>query len=532
MSASSGKWSKYQALAWEQLVVSASVCGVALCIGLAIAGSMWGAYALSLVSEEDARGAAGPGAVLTSLFIAMIASIARQNAQGELSLDFDPRLRRMPVRTLPLVALVFATRGGCMLLFAGLGALQWRLIGSELEPAGIYGLLCAYLVLQTIVWTRQSLTGIEYLVGSGVLLTGLATMQRLRVLGLQLEDTGVSLLLLTAALAFGVSLLGIALTRRDARWPLPKPGELFDALAGFRGAPNRPFRNPLAAQIWFERQRAGWLLPVVWLLLTIVLIAIYLPLNGGVDPDREHHHNSEYWLYPWLPYFALLAASAISGAVALSVGAGPTFGRPLETRHLALAKLIGLMQSLALTAPCAFAASVALSYQAEWGAWDVMLTAWSEGETDIFGLAAWHLGTALLMVGAAWILMFFRAPEIIAIIVGSLALIFGTLYIGDFFSSDPGTSIVLLLLAPAFPLAAMLLTAMVQFWRGLRAAKLSFGAVQFAAAIAAAGAAFAFLYVGSVQFDATFLWVGLAAGAALALPGATVTLHLARLRHR
>ncbi|MBI1317858.1 MAG: hypothetical protein GC168_02780 [Candidatus Hydrogenedens sp.] len=520
------KWNKYWALAWEQLLVTGSVCAAAFGVNAAFAGVAGLSYASGGTSLGDARAMAGSGAVLLSMLIAIIASVARQNAAGELSLDFDPRLRRMPVYTLPLVSLVFFVRTGCLFLFAAVGAAQWYWFGSDFDPAALYFLLIAYLVLQTIVWTRSGLTGIEYLVGGSVLAVALGTLY-----GLQLPDATFALLVLVYAAAFLVSLAGIALIRRDARWPLPRPGEIFDAITGLNASPRHPFRNGLAAQVWYEGRRAGWLLLFTSATFTVIGFVILRSGDYLNYDDRYPWNYSRYlWLYPWVPYIALLLAAPIAGAVALSTGAGPTFMRPLETRHLALAKLVALFRALAIALPLAAVVSALASALSDTALWDIMMDAWNHGEIDLAGLLAWRAGPMLLMAVAAWALMFARSLESLAIAILSAACFVIGLVLADLnFMNDEYLGNIAV---ASVPMAVIIVVTGARYRKALRSGVLPGRAFDIAAAICALSAILVLLYAGSVQFDANFLWVGLACGCLLVLPGASVSLHLQRQRHR
>lgn len=510
-------WSRTFALAWEQLVVSASICTLAFAIDVVLSLMAW------LGSGNDTE--IGSTGAFGALLIAGSTSVVRQNVLGELAMDFDPRLRRLPIRTLPLAVTVFGVRSLCMFTLAlAVCLLHYALFREWPGATGIVLLLMGYFILQTVVWTRNALTGIDYLVPIGlfasIVSVLLYTNPLTRVERSQFEHDltnflGSPLLLLAVWIAcFLVSLIGIALIRRDARWGLPKPAEIRDALAGVFAAPDRPFRSPLAAQIWFERQRCGRLFGMLWLAVVVVLVTL-LPLLYGDTGDAITY---------WLPFLAMFLVAPVAGAVAISVGAGPLFSRPIPTRHMALAKLVSLLQGMLGTVALAGIVSLLLRIYADSETWAIMMAAYDAGEIDLRGLSAWVIGPIVLTAWLAWFLAFFRTVAMIKVIAGSAILI---VLIGVIYDNPTQQGHLFWI-----PVALLILVPLLEYWRCFKRGLLPARALEIAAAVVAVSIVFVTLYSSAVQFDASLAWLGFAAGGMLVMPGATLTLHLYRLRHR
>lgn len=339
--------SPYRALIWEQ----ARTAGV-LCLTIA---SMTLLMQITLFLSIDTRwmpliDIVGSALVVTAgaMLLAAAVLLVRQNAQGNLALDFEPRLLHLPVTTLPMLALVFSSRVFCLVAMScGLLASCWLLFGTVPEFKVLVVSLNLYFVAQALVWTRRTLTGVNY----AVPLAALILVATLRYFGMR-EDAlenfweavqawvayPVSLAVLFPA-ALMVSAVGVVLQRHDKRYGLPPVGEALDRLHDIRSTRARHFESPLEAQLWHEQRRVGRLLPALTLLFTLVFALVFsiLPPNLSLGPVNE----------PWqTPYAGILAAAVVCGRIALHSRSKFHFHRPQTTTTAACALL--LMQVRAL----------------------------------------------------------------------------------------------------------------------------------------------------------------------------------------
>jgi len=550
--------SKYTALAWEQILSTAPICAAAMIPPVlisVIAGTLrLGAILFTTDAPDDrlveftyTRGNPAEEFFTLSLFVCMLCCVVRQDAAGNLALDFDPRLKRLPVRTLPLVALVFFVRIACLAGVSGatLGIMAVAGGALELQPSLIL-LVEGYLVFQAIVWSRQSITGIEY---AGPLLLTLLFTGAFFMLpsGFDAGDRFVAVaialmspvgLLSVLATAFGVIYGGILWQRRDVRFGLPAPGDLIDWGSG-AATIKQPFDSPLAAQIWYERQRGAWLMLPIWAIATLALLIGY----------RAALYDLHYapHVYRWLPYVGVGVAALIAGTITGGMGSVTAPTRPLATAHLAAAKLLALTPILALTLGMAFvvstAATVAAANVIETGGegpglLSVFFAAWAEREVDSITLLAWLFGPLGIAGFASWILLVPNTIERWSVVVAAVVLAVLVAMLDGFgvidryatpnvFDVTDVRHIVVALLA-----MAMLVLPGVRVWMAHRKNLIPARAVEWSAALTVGIALLMWFYAGKTAFEPGVFLIALVPAGYACCTGASLTLKLTRARHQ
>lgn len=436
---------KYRALVWEQSRVAGVTAACCAALALLAMFVLWAdAHWAHTIHKGDAREISGAMITYAALALAGVLTL-RQAASGQLAPGFEPRHARLPVRTLPLVTVQFAVRLlSLLLLCAALSGAYYACFRVPPEPLALLLPVSVYLVAQAVAWSYRSVTGISYMLPAALFLAPavLTTSGVYRygyfeaagwLAGALASPAGV-LVLLPAA--YALSLLGVHWERRDERHGLPTARDLRDWLGERAAAPATGFDTPLAAQIWLEWRRTGWMLPAL-LLTGAGLAAIVL----WTVPVRRADLSL---LTQFIPLALLPLAAVGAGAACLWDRTGYALLRPVSTRDMARAKLLAMGRALTHGAALAAALSVAgfvVFGRAEFG---LLRESLAHGETSYIEVAALVLGPCLLAVFAAWAALWLTTRLVALLVLGPAA--------------------VLVPLAACFSQAAALNIAAVLFW--------------------------------------------------------------------
>jgi hypothetical protein len=415
---------KYRALVWEQSRVAGPAAAFCALFALLSMFFLWAAaYRAYGIHVVDARSISEAMITYAALALGGVLTL-RQAASGQLAPGFDPRHARLPVRTLPLVTVQFTVRLlSLLLLCAALGGAYTAFFRQRPETLSLLLPVSVYLVAQTLAWSYRSVTGISYMLPAALFLApallarAVAYRQGYFDAAGRLADALVSpagvLVLLPAA--YALSLLGVHWERRDERHGLPTARDLRVWLGVRAAAPAAGFGSALAAQVWLEWRRTGWMLPAV-LSATTGLAGIVL----WTVPVRRADLSL---LTQFIPLALLPLAAVIAGAACLWDRTGYAVLRPVRTRDMARAKLLAMGRALTHGATLAAVLSIAgfaVFGRAEFG---LLRESLAHGETTHIEIATLVLGPCLLAVFAAWVALWLTTRLMALLVLGPAAVL-------------------------------------------------------------------------------------------------------------
>jgi hypothetical protein len=409
---------KYRALIWEQTRVAGVLAVWCFFIGTMILLACRFAFGIQLHPTTAEFGRI-PFLVITLGIAGCF--VLRQDGGGHMVTTFEKRLARLPVRTLPLTSIVFFTRLAYLALACV--ALRWVnvwLFGAQDSFGLFYSVVpvSVYLLAQTIAWTHRSLTVWPYLAVillviapvAASLMTGQGYLELLGAAIEALATPGALPLLLVGA--YGLSLLGVHIDRRDERYGPPTLREWSERLSA-RETDETGFPSPLQAQMWYEHARAGRLLPMLTLAFTLAfsLIALGMP---GLKMIASIAAQA-------IPLAAFVIAALITGMIAFRPRSQYMYLRPVETRLLAQAKIRVLGRSLLATLPIPAALSIAGFLIFGGAERELLWGSITHGEAAVSEVLAVFLGPVLAASCVAWIALL---PLVRSSILPALAMVF------------------------------------------------------------------------------------------------------------
>lgn len=418
--------SPLQALIWEQTRVAGAIALMLFAVGLLLTIMGLDPNFYKYIENEF------PFFASIAMYTGAVLFLFRNDARAHLVLAYESRLARLPVNTVPLVLIPFLARFfGLILLGTALCAVHHVLIGPPAELEGLLGALVLYAVLQTLCWTRTSITGASYglllllfvgpliaQLGDEIYWRGFSYEEYYALLtGLATNPVSAPLIILACIVW---SVVGVHWVRRDERHGLPTPSKLWERINTGAHSKDRKFGSALEAQVWYEWKRVGWILPLISVAITL-LLSMLLAAFGA---DDEHTGGL---LAQYLPYAALLMAAAFTG---LKIGTGIAssrgntvpfpFLRPASSATLAHARLLVGARALFFALVPAVVFSCGLWYIFADAELRFLRSAYHHGHVTRLHMASYVFGPMLAAVGIAWFLLWMeqKLDGFIVIIVG------------------------------------------------------------------------------------------------------------------
>jgi len=312
---------KIRALLWEELRVGGAIATVATLAGLVAQlsirlGTMGenAPHRWHDLSDQVLVFTLGP-----PLFAALALVLNTANS-GHLTGGFSRRILRLPVDTWSAVLVMLLTRLIEVLVMSTAMIASCQVLFQNGPGArAVFFLAWIYLLIQLLDWARYVTVLVVPAVIVAVLWALLTTVGGFRAWsGAMLSQQGVTptLLLifaLSAVVAYGVSVAVVRWTRSCVHLSLLTTW-VVEASSPFSSmASRKPFRSPLAAQVWFESRRAGVSFP------TMVMVSYLLCITGWIagrnlmaSPGETFGEGSipeGQWLYEVIPFAAVLLAS-------------------------------------------------------------------------------------------------------------------------------------------------------------------------------------------------------------------------------
>jgi len=310
-----------RALLWEELRVGGAIAGLCLVVGLLMIGQSYATYGSAAWTRDEFL--AGLGVLGIPLTVGLLL-ILNPNSSGHLVGGFSKRILRLPVQTPVAVAVSLFARMAMVYAVASITIGVSSLIFNE---APGYGTVCfvtlVYIAAQLIDWLRGPVRGLTSLVAvvlAILVLQWLFADQPLlseeraqRAAQLPLSALLAVAILIPAA-AYGISARMVHADRIGRRYGIPEIWEWPGLFSPSRAAVNmKPFRSPLAAQVWFELRRSKFLLPLsVALIYVIVLAASWFVFLE--DKDRSRYQSAIQFFSGVMIFIPVLLGAAIHGA--------------------------------------------------------------------------------------------------------------------------------------------------------------------------------------------------------------------------
>ncbi len=449
---------KVRALVWEEFRVGGAIAATCVVFALLFLGE------LRAVLGVEAWGRNEGGLILfvvaAPALIGLLLILNPNNA-GHLSGGYSRRVLWLPVPTHIAVAVSLLAR--TLLVFAATSILlvATRALFTEgpvLSLAFMFVVL--YLVAQTADWLRAPVSGLSSFIAiavAGALFLVFANVEEI-AREFAAADASVSgaYAVMAAVLlptAYGVSLVAVNATRVGRRvgipelWELPGRMGIGDGATAVRAA----FSSPIAAQVWFELRRKGWILPTatvgLWLLMCI-------PVGLYTEQDAVG-------IAGVLPFIALLAGAichaGATSAIALkrpSGRAGFEYLRPMSTQDYATAKILTNLIVLIPTVFLVLALHFGLSGTGF--VTKILSFAYNSGAASVREIAWVLLSRGILVALVAWPLMAVGTRLVLAFVGAGICIPVAVLIVDDIvFTRSESPDIALFLSYWIFLLAAV-----------------------------------------------------------------------------
>lgn len=430
---------KYRALIWEQSRLAGVVAlwwfGVCLCLE----GFMWLLVYGNKLSPAAAREIAALPALFGSAATGLLL-LFRFDVVGNLVMGTDPRLYRLPIETFPLMVTTLICRAlGLTFVTVGLIAGYNLLLDGELPLIHTLWIVELYLVVQALSWSNKSIPWARYglfflaVAGIAIAVSILRAVESSReVLAGFAEAIGRILMFppLAVAVTAGaltLTVFGVHWDRHAERRGPRTPGELWEHLAERRKGRTKPFRSALDAQIWYERQRFGKILPgvsaLILFVLAVAVIAVFLTPGQETGPAQAFRHT---WL---LPPVALMLGSIIAGAKAGGSVFQHRFSkppypmlRPITSAGLGQAKLSASFDSLCLTLAAVLVISAAAFLAFNEILTELVKEALAKDELTLGELIPMIGRPLILVLVAAWALMWVSSRVHVVFLLGLVGI--------------------------------------------------------------------------------------------------------------
>ena len=358
-------------------------------------------------------------------FMGAMLLMLRADGQGHLRFHFEPRHSRLPVQTPTLVFTIYSTR---LLFIALLCGLLWILPRpvSTKEASNFIPLvpILSYAILQGLVWSYQRVIWVGYV----LCLTCFVLLAVL--IGIHLQDLitnawSSSLLALVEyinweavllwsfvpgiMLSFLLGWLGVHYTRMDMQSGPPRISNLMEHIGYWFRPEVCRFKSPLAAQLWYEWRRIGYLLPLISITVLFFMtlgLSTMLALSPSPDLSDVYFASMLGITAQMLPYIAVVCAAMVAGAIAIRPKSRYHQLRPLALRHSALALMLAQWKALMFTLAGATILSVLgfilfdfVEVRFLWG--DFLV-----GRISLVELISIFLGPLLLAAALGWTMLF------------------------------------------------------------------------------------------------------------------------------
>lgn len=387
-----------------------------------------------MLARREAARLSWAAVLLVTLYMCS-ALILRQDTNAHLVADFEPRLARLPIGTVPLVFIPLLVRSFFFVALAGaLWAFHGFLFGEWDSSAVFLAFLGLYVLAQAMAWSWRSVGGVGYglaalilIVWTAASLNGVDSKDLARWLsGGGADIAACAAFFVCVLVGVPLALLGVHWERRDEHHGLPAPSEIADTLRS-RGARARRFDTPLDAQVWLESRQAGNVLPAFF---CVNLGALTLLATG-----LAHGSPNLSLIAQYVPYAAVVMAAMLTSAVA-GFGFAPTprnqsggelrfllsrlfypgrdrtpktlfpWLRPIATHYIAWARMLALLRSLGPTLLAAFAISNGALLVFGQPEVTLLREAWVHDELGILDLLAFLITPLVLTAVLAWLALF------------------------------------------------------------------------------------------------------------------------------
>ncbi|MCL4693744.1 MAG: hypothetical protein KJ060_14685 [Candidatus Hydrogenedentes bacterium] len=343
----SGLGGMIKALAWEECRVAGVIAGWCVIVGLLCLAFLWtqmGGAAWNNYREFTLLFVVG-APMLTALLL-----ILSTDYSGHLVGGFSERILHLPAPVSAAVGVAFAARTAFVFVTALLFMGACEVIFGESPGFGsVLAVTLVYVAAQTVDWLRKPLSGLTTLLCLSVILAAFYYLTRSETIhdgirGVAVESGFLGmLLLLSLAPAYGIGVAAVHAARVGRGIGVPEFWEWPRYISAPLPGRSRPFRTPLAAQVWFDLRRSWWVLPLV-----TAVVSSVIPLAMWLIADRDNGFNQLYRLMLTLPAFAGVAFGAViygatTGLAQLRRGTSksmPQLLHPLTSAQFAFARLV------------------------------------------------------------------------------------------------------------------------------------------------------------------------------------------------
>jgi hypothetical protein len=313
---------KIRALLWEELHVGGAIVAVTTAVGIVCQLSVkFGTAGYATPHRwHDLSDQVLMITLGAPLLAALVLVLSTANS-GHLSGGFSRRILRLPVDTWSAVLVALMTRLAALLLMSAvLVSSCWILFHNGPGKGVILFLGWVFLLVQVLDWAR----GVTPLVIPAAIIAGLWAVVGVRgnayawysafVLQQRVTAGLLLVLVLSVAAAYCVSVVVVRWTRSGVQLLALDAWRAAGTSSVFGLTRRRPFRSPLAAQVWFESKSTPLSLPVTAFLIYICCIALkwaaaHYGSPGIGSTQREEVSSNGIVIFEVFPYLALLLAS-------------------------------------------------------------------------------------------------------------------------------------------------------------------------------------------------------------------------------
>ncbi len=284
---------KVKALIWEECRVSGAISACVLMAGLLVLLS----YKLRVDANVMIYEADYLLMIMGAPMSLALLLILTPGNSGILSFGFSRRILRLPVSTSVAVAVALFLRTLFVFLVATLTMLASHAL-FDLSPGfqAVILITLLYLAVQLLDWIRAAVSGLTSLLLLIVAATPIYLMfsdsadlsdilQPLQGLFPHSLEWSLTFLVCAIAASYIVALVAVDRTRKGRQVGIPEIWEWPSRLS-LPTLSRRPFSSPIAAQVWWEFRRSGWILPRTTLLVYVLIGGAALalgPWEDGVD---------------------------------------------------------------------------------------------------------------------------------------------------------------------------------------------------------------------------------------------------------
>lgn len=319
---------KIRALLWEQFRTAGTLTLWTLALTILVIAST--IISTWMLSAEDF--------ITVSIFCITgipLLLLFRQNVAGQVDIQYEPRMSRLPVDTMTLALIPLVVRLLCITFyFAGLNLLNWVVFGGELPLYILVNTCALYAILQALVWSRtylivallpiaalgygiwrviERISTSDFTEATKEFLYDRLIVEYIRLLSRVFRDTVKGLEYNDFTEIFLVLLpLALLLACQGVRWERRNEQRRFLNLSGVAKLAEK-LRSPLShgfscvseARVWFERSENGIVVGIIF-----AISMLLFPLMADVNP-----FGMDVYVIGKSPYLGLACAAILLGVI-------------------------------------------------------------------------------------------------------------------------------------------------------------------------------------------------------------------------